>query len=94
MKSILQREAVCFVTGRRDNLHCHHVFFGSGKRKLSEKYGLKVYLVGELHNLSKEGVHFVREFDTALKCFAQKKAMQYYGWSTEDFIKIFGENYI
>ena len=43
MKSILQREKKCWVTGDRYNLHEHHIF-GGARRKLSEKYGLKVYL--------------------------------------------------
>lgn len=93
-KSIMQTEKQCYITGRTDNLHEHHVFFGTGKRKLSEKYGLKIWLVGELHNMSDEGVHFNKELDLQIKKMAQEKAMEYYGWSVEDFIKIFGRSYI
>lgn len=93
-KSILQTEKRCYITGRTDNLHEHHVFFGTANRKLSEKYGLKIWLVGELHNMSDEGVHFNKELDLQIKKTAQEKAMEYYGWSVEDFIRIFGKNYI
>jgi hypothetical protein len=44
--------------------------------------------------MSDEGVHFNRELDLALKQAAQKKAMAHYGWTTEDFIKIMGKNYL
>lgn len=95
MKSIIQTEKVCYLTGRTDNLHEHHVYFGSGNRKLSEQYGLKIWLVGNLHNLSDYGVHgkYGKELDLKIKREVQIKAMKYYGWSVEDFIRKFGRNY-
>jgi hypothetical protein len=95
MKSIIQSEKKCYLTGRTDNLHEHHVFFGKN-RKLSEKYGLKIWLVGELHNLGDYGVHgkYGHDLDQKIKREVQIKAMEYYGWSVEDFIGIFGRNYI
>lgn len=94
MKSIIQTEKKCYLTGRTDNLHEHHVFNGKN-RKLSEKYGLKVYLVGNLHNLSIFGVHgkYGHELDLKIKREVQIKAMEYYGWSVDDFIRKFGRNY-
>ena len=56
MRSILQSEKKCCITGRTSGLHVHHIFEGKN-RKLSEKYGLKVWLIQELHNGSDEGVH-------------------------------------
>ena len=93
-KSIIQDTKECFITGSTRNLHEHHIFGGRGLRKLSEKYGLKVYLIAELHNMSNKGVHFDKEFDLRLKRMAQKKAMAHYGWTTEDFIRIFSRNYL
>ena len=49
MKSIIQDTKECFLTQRRNNLHSHHIFHGSYKRKMSEKYGLKIWLTAELH---------------------------------------------
>lgn len=93
-KSIIQDTKECFVTGSTINLHEHHIFFGTGLRKLSEKYGLKVYLIPELHNMSNKGVHFNKDFDLSLKQMAQKKAMEHYGWSVDEFRKIFSRNYL
>lgn len=94
MKSIIQTEKECYVTGSTDNLHLHHVIYGNGLRRLSEKYGLTVWLRADWHNMSDYGVHFNKGLDNKLKRVAQKKAMQYYGWSVDDFIKIFGKSYI
>ena len=93
-KSIIQTEKECYITGSTDNLHEHHIIYGTGQRKLSEKYGLKVWLRADWHNMSDYGVHFNKKLDTELKQMAQKKAMKVYGWSIEDFIKIFGRNYL
>lgn len=82
-----------YATKRSGNLHRHEVFFGKN-RQLSIKYGLVVFLTPENHNLSNKGVHFNKDFDLYLTRIAQTTAMQYYGWSTEEFIKIFGKNYL
>lgn len=94
MKSIIQSEKECYLTGARYNLHEHHVFYGSGLRSKSEKYGLKIFLRADLHNLSAKGVHFNRALDLKLKREIQEIAMNCYGWTKEDFIRIFGKNYI
>ena len=93
-KSIMQSDKECYLTGSTYNLHSHHIFFGTGLRKLSERYGLKVYLRGDLHNLSDNGVHFNKELDIRLKKEAQEIAMEKYKWTIEDFIGKFGRNYI
>lgn len=93
-KSIIQSEKVCYITGTPYNLHEHHIFEGTGTRQLSEKYGLKVWLRADWHNMADYGVHFNKELDLELKRMAQQKAMEYYGWDTETFIKKFGRNYI
>lgn len=75
-------------------LDCHHVF-GAANRDKSEQYGLKVYLHHcKCHIFGEESVHRNANIDRAVKEIAQKKAMRYYGWSTEEFIEIFGRNYI
>lgn len=92
-KSIIQTEKECYVTGSTINLHEHHIFEGSN-RKQSEKYGLKVWLRADFHNMSDRGVHFDKAFDLSLKRMAQKKAMEHYGWDIPKFISIFGRNYL
>lgn len=91
-KSILQDERICFLTGRSDNLEEHHVF-GGMNRKISEKYGLKVYLTREEHT-GRNGVHQNREKSDSLKAYAQRAAMEHYGWNIDQFRIIFGKNYI
>lgn len=93
MKSILQDEKVCYITGSNMDLHEHHIF-GGGNRKLSEQYGLKVWLRADWHNMSGYGVHFNPELDKRLKQEAQNAAMERYGWTTAEWIKVFGRNYL
>ena len=79
---------------RRSNLEEHHVLYGAGRRKLSEKYGLKVYLCHEHHNdeHSKEAVHFNRE-NRILLCKAAQRAFKEH-FPEKDFTEIFGRNYL
>ena len=96
-KSIIQPEKTrCYICGK--NAHAdywdldeHHVFSGANRKK-SERYGLKVYLCHNSCHLY--GVHKNAELNRRLRADVQKKAMEYYGWTTEDFIKLFGKNYI
>ena len=92
-KSIVSNERVCWVCGTPYGLHKHHVY-GGANRKWSEKYGCWVYLCGKHHNLdTKEGVHFNKELDNKLKDFTQKRFEAHLG-TREDFMAIFGRNYI
>jgi hypothetical protein len=93
-KSIMQAEKRCFICGSYSWLEEHHCFGGSGKRTLSEKYGLKVYLCHHCHNEPPDGVHHNKENRLRLQRTAQEKAMQHYGWSVDDFRRIFGKNYL
>lgn len=70
----------------------HHVIFGTANRKLSEKYGLKVYLCLEHHETGREAVH--RNAETAL--LVKKAAQRAFEkrWPDLDFRKIFGKNFL
>lgn len=97
-KSIIQEDTThCYICGMNSNiepLDCHHVF-GGANRQLSEKYGLKVYLHhSKCHIFGKQSVHQNSEINNALKKQVQEKAMKKYGWSKENFIKLFGKNYM
>lgn len=74
----------------------HEIFFGTANRKKSIKYGLVVFIKPEDHNMSKYGVHCSKghEFDMYLKKLGQERAMEEYGWTTSEFIDIFGKNYL
>ena len=100
-KSIIQEDREhCFLCGRNKyadyfGLEEHHVFEGWGLRKLSEKYGLKVYLCGDrCHRNGEKSVHKNAEVARTLKSVVQKRAMQYYGWTVQQFIEIFCKNYL
>ena len=92
-KSILQKGDYCLVCHSPYCLEEHHVFEGS-RRKASEKYGLKVNLCAFHHRISSNSVHLSEDLNKDLKKWSQRKAMQYYGWSEDDFIGMFGRNYI
>lgn len=92
MKSIIQENKECWVCGTTQDIHEHHILYGTANRRLSEKYGLKVWLCGKHHNLSNEGVHFNKELDRSLKVLAQKRFEEEY--PNESFLRIFGRNYI
>lgn len=93
MESIIQKEKECYITGCTFNLHTHHVYAGS-RRANSELYGLKIYLRADWHNLASYGVHHDSELDRKIKAEVQKIAMEHYKWTVEDFIRLFGKNYI
>lgn len=85
---------IMYSTTRTPMLHRHEVFFGNGRRQKSIKDGLVVFLTPEMHNMSNRGVHYNREFDLYLKRIGQQAWMDYYGKTTEDFIKEYGRNYL
>ena len=87
----------CFLCGRNglgDRLERHHIF-GGARRQLSEKYGLVVYLCGErCHRLGEYSAHQNAEIADYLHKYGQKKAMSENNWTVEQFIKVFGKNYL
>lgn len=83
----------CDLCGKWASLERHHIF-GGANRPLSEKYGLVVNLCHECHNEPPEGVHFNAKRMLALRRWAQKQAMEHYGWDEAEFIKIFGRSYL
>lgn len=92
MKSIIQHEKQCLICGSW-NIEDHHIFFGNANRKQSEKYGLKVWLC-PTHHRGTIGVHGKdgHKLDMQLKELGQKA----FEWkhTREEFIKIFGKNYL
>lgn len=82
----------CLVCNTTQNIHIHEVFYGTGKRSLSIKYGMCVPLCAWHHNGSNDGVHFNKYLDTKLKKFAQRKFIKHY--PELNFVKIFGKNYL
>lgn len=84
----------CFVTGRTSGLQKHHIFYGRGRREISDKNGFWVWLTAEEHLAGLGGLHAHpgKGLDLVLKCLCQRKYEEKYG--REEWMKILGQNYI
>lgn len=101
MKSIMhdKKEGTCYLCkilhgddSRKQNLEEHHVMYGAGNRKMSEKYGLKVYLCFYHHTYvgGPEAVHRNDAVRRLLEAEAQKAFEKVY--PNLVFRDIFGKN--
>lgn len=90
--SILGSKPMCLICGRYRAAR-HEVFFGPYRDK-SKRLGLWVNLCPCCHQNGPTAVHRNRDADLKLKRWAQKKAMEHYHWSEEEFIKEFGRSYL
>jgi len=85
---------LCGRNGAADPLDHHHIFGGPYRRK-SENYGLVVDLCHhECHIFGHYAVHKNPETMRLLHEYGQRRAMRENGWTTEDFIREFGKNYL
>lgn len=78
---------------RFSNSHKHHIM-GGAYRKKSDEDGLVIFLTPELHNMSNQGIHFNKWFDNYAKKEAQKKWMEYYNKTVDDWVARYGHNYL
>ncbi len=95
LKSVLTDDLEhCYVTGS-NTVAIHHVFPGTGRRKLCDRYGFIVPLEPALHNMSGASVHSNPNtgLDLQLKQDCQRYYEENYG-SREKFIKVFGKSYL
>lgn len=94
-KSILQSDKECYLCRKRYNLRTtrgleeHHILFGRGRRELSERYGLKVWLCHNHHNEPPLGVHFDPTARRELEQAAQFAFDELHGPGS--FAEVFGE---
>ena len=88
--SILQTGNHCFVCYGNMYLQRHEVFHGPNREK-SKMYGLWVNVCPACHHKIHNGDGGI---DLKLKTYAQDVAMFMYNWTTQDFIKRFGKNYL
>ena len=82
----------CYVCGRRGSLNKHEVFEGTANTQKSIEWGMVVALCSFHHNSSNHGVHYNKELNRRIKQEAQRVFQKTY--PDEDFIKIFGKNYL
>ena len=101
MKSIMhdKKSGTCYLCmllngdDSRKTTQEHHVIYGKGNRKLSERYGLKVYLciAHHLHDGGPYAVHRNKAISDLLCVEAQKAFEKAY--PEESFRVVFGCNY-
>lgn len=82
----------CFLCNRKlEQINRHEIFFGRN-RKQSMEYGLVVYLCDNCHTISDLSVHNNYFTDLKLKQLGQAAFEKKH--SHEDFMRIFGKNYL
>jgi hypothetical protein len=92
MKSVLQTDKVCYLCGRTFGLEKHHIFGGVANRKLSERYGLWVWLCGTRCHRGTDGAQYDPEKNMMLKRDAQYAFERTH--TRAEWMKIFGKNYL
>ena len=104
MESIMQDIKECYICRQimtqnnifrplpSGGLECHHIMHGTANRKISEHYGLKVWLCPEHHRTGKEAVHKCRETDLKLITAGQTRFEQVFSHS--EWMQLFMKNYL
>ena len=81
-----------YLSGNPTNV-VHHIYEGSGRRKISEREGFIIPLTPKEHNMSDAAIHFNKTLDLKIKRECQAK-YESLGHSREEFIKLIGRNYL
>lgn len=89
MDTIIQDTRECYRCGKVGTLHRHHVLAGA-YRQGAERLGLKIYLCPECHREVHDNEDLMKEY----RRLGQLKAMEFYGWSVEEFIQKIGRNFL
>lgn len=85
---------LCGANGALDKLDRHEIFGGPYREK-SKRLGLWALLChNDCHIFGPLAAHNNASTALRLKQEAQRRAMEAYGWSIEDFIREFGKNYL
>lgn len=91
MNSIIQADREhCYFCGKAAT-ETHHVFAGVANRRISETYGLTVYLCHDCHT-GTEGAQYNKERNLQLKQDAQRAYQRYY--SKQSWMMLIRKNYL
>ncbi len=91
-KSIMQTgERACYLCSRVTGLERHHVLAGPANRRISEAYGLWVWLCHDCHT-GRYGAQYDGEKGLQLKRDAQMAFQKYYGRKL--WMQLFRKNYL
>lgn len=82
---------VCVVCGS-PYVQRHHVLYGTGNRKVSDKYGYVIPLCAE-HHIGGNGIHRNRGMALHWMELAQQHYERHKG-TRQDFIREFGRSYL
>ena len=83
----------CIICGKTP-VNLHEIFFGSNRQN-SIKHGTVIPLcTAEHHKGNAEGIHKDKELDLIWKRKGQLTFMKHYNKSINEFISIFGKNYL
>ena len=91
MKSILQTDRSCYFCGSVVGLEEHHIFAGTANRKISEKYGFKVWLC-HTHHTGSHGAQYDKDLNILLKQEAQKAFEVHH--SRAEWMDLIRKNYL
>lgn len=91
-ESIMQSERICYATGATVGLDRHHCLKGS-RRKKADEHGLWVWLRHDVHMKLHDHNPPYEKLEEALKIAAQR-AFEENGGTREEFMAIFGCNYL
>lgn len=89
--TVQEKRGKCFICGKTCTEE-HHIFFGSANRKISDELGLVCDLCPSHHRLGIYSVHRNAEMNKALQAYGQACFEMVY--SKDEFMKLFGKNYI
>ncbi len=92
--SLYGEERECFIC-HNPNVHRHHIYYGIGRRQVSEEEGCTVFLCPNHHNMSDFGVHFDKSLDDFFKEDCQRRWERREGVTGhERFTERFGRSYL
>ena len=80
----------CFVCCRYANTERHHLIGGTAKRRISDRYGLVVDLCRECHHKA----HADSNLYLMLHQYGERQWLKQNNATMDDFIKVFGKNYL
>ena len=90
-RSILQDKKECYFCPKCYGLERHHIMAGTANRKLSEKYGLWVYVCHD-HHTGNGGAQYEKDLNMLLKQKAQQAFEAIY--SHQLWMEVFRQNYL
>lgn len=88
MKSIISNKKNCYICGSHRNIEFHHIYGGTGNRKISDENGFTVYLC---HTCHQEVTEHKNWKDNYLKVLCQTTYEADH--SRDEFMALIGRNY-